>query len=99
MRSHAVVSAAASLMSTATSCATPLRTSPISVAARAAAAIDACAAVPTANDDGRTGSAPVSVRRSSAFVGRPSDDQSASTAAVSETGRADDVDAAFANSG
>jgi hypothetical protein len=43
-------SSAAWRLSTATCCTTPLRRRPISIAPSAAAAIDACAAVPTAKD-------------------------------------------------
>src|SRR5579859_1089730 len=53
-------------MSTETFCVSPERCFQISTAASALAAIDACAAAATRNDDGSTGSAPVSVTASSA---------------------------------
>src|SRR6185312_14635370 len=53
-------------MSTDTPCASPERCFQISAAASALAAIEACAAAATRNDDGTTGFAPVSVTASSA---------------------------------
>src|SRR5579859_4491554 len=47
----------------------PPRAAPISVAASAAAAIELCAATPTANDDGSAVSSPVRVARDSAASG------------------------------
>ncbi len=72
-------------MSSATLCVRPLRARSNSVAASAAAAIAAWAALPTANDDGITGSAPVRAMRASASAGRPASRHSAPSAADAVT--------------
>src|SRR5262245_36332343 len=69
-------------MSTATGCARPVRSRQSSAAASPAAAIVTCAAVPTRNDDGSTGSVPVSATRSSAAGSPPPSDQSACRASL-----------------
>ncbi|MDT4841347.1 hypothetical protein FQZ97_751990 [compost metagenome] len=66
-----VQSSAACSVSTATSWRATPRRCPSSQAASAAAAMLACAARPTAKDDGSTGSAPVSRAKASASAGNP----------------------------
>ena len=75
MENHALHSATAARISTAARCTRPLRRRPISVAARAAAAMLACAALPTANEAGQTGSAPARSARASAPGERPAASQ------------------------
>src|SRR5262245_16746939 len=58
-------------MSTAMVCVRLVRCSQISAAARPAAAIETCAAVPTRNDDGNAGSAPVNLTRSNPVSSPP----------------------------
>src|SRR3954449_13232978 len=62
-------------MSTATLCASPLRSFQISAAASPDAATLTCAAAATRNDDGSNGSSPVSVTASSAAGSPPADVQ------------------------
>src|SRR5690242_6705965 len=62
-------------MSTPTSCACPLRSFQIPAAARPLAAMLACAAAATRNDDGSCGSAPLSVTASSADISPPANVQ------------------------
>src|SRR4029078_9477933 len=64
-------------MPTLTLCVRPVRVRQISAAASAAAAIELCAATPTANDDGSAGSVPVRLTRDSAASGKSSERHSA----------------------
>src|SRR5581483_2701831 len=64
-------------MSTVTCCDCPLRAFQISAAASPLAAIEACAAASTRNDDGSTGSVPVSLTELSAAGSPPARDQRA----------------------
>src|SRR5208282_117378 len=73
-------------MSTVTSWCRPQRRCQKSAAASADAAMLTWAAVPTANEDGSAGSAPVSRICDSAPVGRPADCQSCANATRASTG-------------